>query len=469
VTAISNFLHRDLVRTKVDLIIASYFFGCISGCIVRNARKAAEFAKKDSVSIGQSIAKLAILVKINAMKFCQRFKSFIAAAADYIVASVAKVASFAATSGEKTARQFGAVTAKVSDFTQRKAAEAVKRFRVALAKAGKIFSRDWVRTGADMVVVANFFRHLCSSFAQNVKKMPIFLKNHLKNNAPGAGKFQLRKIFHSAAVEIRKNFSRACRESKQLLRRIASFLLRYIAAVRRDLAAFRNFINGKIWLPAAWLLKLVWPALKFLLYIPAKLDCHFNALGNRMEEKLMNFFSNAGQRTALGLQRAYSAATRPAMAFGVIFAASLFIGLRVYDSQMLKIECGRAELDVKKSRELLINRDKPKQMIGYITQNAVPKQHTRIERASSVRAAKDVDEFRQAVDAFFSEHRVSEIIYMNGACRMKIDDRVVNDLNSLGRGRSGVEMFIADSDGEIITFADSYGNRYAKQIASLFN
>ncbi|MDR1432783.1 MAG: hypothetical protein LBI61_00355 [Puniceicoccales bacterium] len=171
---------------------------------------------------------------------------------------------------------------------------------------------------------------------------------------------------------------------------------------------------------------------------------------------------DTGKRQALGIFR------RPAAALSLTLTIVAFIGLKVYDSQMSKIEYNSGMFAAKHAKKML--RQKQYVLHGYTTENTASKYKNRKVNRSEmpmpvVASKPDDTAFAKTVDSFFSNHIVSEVMCSNGSCKMKIDDKIVGNHFPLAENS---EIFIADTDGERVVFADLSGNRYAKSIESLF-
>jgi hypothetical protein len=79
---------------------------------------------------------------------------------------------------------------------------------------------------------------------------------------------------------------------------------------------------------------------------------------------------------------------------------------------------------------------------------------------------KGDSELRKVVDEFFCNHKVSEVMCEKGFCKIKIDDKVVDEHSVLGEND---DIYIFETDGDNIVFADASGNKCVKSIDSLFN
>jgi hypothetical protein len=159
---------------------------------------------------------------------------------------------------------------------------------------------------------------------------------------------------------------------------------------------------------------------------------------------------------------------KPAVVLPLAFTIVAFIGLRVYDGQISKVEYTRAALSAKHEKDLL--RQKRYVLHGYENETVVSKhKRTKQDRAfAKVPTNKQVGrtDLQKAVDSFFHNHRASEIMCDGNSCKMKIDGKIVDGKGPLTADST---IFISETDGDHIVFADASGNRYVKSIDSLFD
>jgi hypothetical protein len=162
----------------------------------------------------------------------------------------------------------------------------------------------------------------------------------------------------------------------------------------------------------------------------------------------------------------YGVFKKPAFGLSLTFAIVAFVGLKVYDNQISKIEYSKGVVMARHAKHLL--RQKQHKMHGYANENTAGKRKSATRNLQlgivSQRVMTVGEEFQRTVDDFFRSHNVSEVMCDNGSCSMKIDNKIVSTHCSL---TDDSEIFIDDSDGEHIVFADLAGNRCVKSIESL--
>ncbi|MDR1401602.1 MAG: hypothetical protein LBI81_01420 [Puniceicoccales bacterium] len=161
---------------------------------------------------------------------------------------------------------------------------------------------------------------------------------------------------------------------------------------------------------------------------------------------------------------------KPVTILALVFAITAFFGLRVYDNQISKIEYSRGRFAAKRTKNLLMR--KRYALHGYGNENISheKKSHRRHFTSTQVPAQNSPKEaqqngtdFQKTVDDFLRRHEISDIMCEQGFCRIKIDNKVVDSYSSLAED---FEIFIADSDGECVTFADLAGHTCSKSIES---
>ncbi|MDR2628972.1 MAG: hypothetical protein LBC30_03230 [Puniceicoccales bacterium] len=159
---------------------------------------------------------------------------------------------------------------------------------------------------------------------------------------------------------------------------------------------------------------------------------------------------------------------KPAVVLPLIFTIVAFVGLRIYDSQMSKIKYARAAFAVKHEKDLL--RQKRYVLHSYENENIASKHRgskkdRAIAQASPSRSNSYTD-LQKAVDSFFHNHRVSEVMCDKNSCKIKVDDRIIDGKGPIADNST---IFISEANGDHIVFADASGNRYVKSIDSLFD
>jgi hypothetical protein len=160
---------------------------------------------------------------------------------------------------------------------------------------------------------------------------------------------------------------------------------------------------------------------------------------------------------------------KPVAVLSLIFAAIAFCGLRVYDNQISKIEYSKGRLAAKRAKNLLMR--KQYVLHGYDSENVSQgkKNHRKRVVSSHTPAKKNSEnssDFQKTVDDFLCNHEISEVMCESGFCRMKIDDKMVETHSALA---TDLEIFIEDSDGDSVTFADSAGHKYSRSIESFLS
>ncbi|MDR1413520.1 MAG: hypothetical protein LBI56_01090 [Puniceicoccales bacterium] len=163
----------------------------------------------------------------------------------------------------------------------------------------------------------------------------------------------------------------------------------------------------------------------------------------------------------------------PLAVMSLAFTIVALYGLRVYDNQISKIEYSRGRLTAKRAKTLLMQRHYV--LHGYENENIQQREknhgkHLAVASTSAKAFAKESTEndtnFETAVDDFLRNHEISEVICEQGFCRMKIDGKMVDMHSQLA---IDLEIFIADSDGERVTFADLAGHQYSKPIENFLS
>ncbi|MDR1595434.1 MAG: hypothetical protein LBR91_00725 [Puniceicoccales bacterium] len=173
------------------------------------------------------------------------------------------------------------------------------------------------------------------------------------------------------------------------------------------------------------------------------------------------------RKVANGMSQIHGVLLKPAVTLPLIFSVAAFIGLKIYDDQISKIEYSRGVIMAQQAKRLL--HQKRQTLYGSISESTSPKRKSSGRKLPSGIVSKQVqpsdDKFRQTVDKFFSNHAVSEVFCENGSCSMKIGDKIVGTYCALDNNSN---IFIEYSDGEHIVFADLAGNKCVKSIESLF-
>lgn len=187
---------------------------------------------------------------------------------------------------------------------------------------------------------------------------------------------------------------------------------------------------------------------------------------SNVRESLRSQFSSLKAHFSYG--NALAVLQRPVVVLPLAFPIIAFVGARIYDGQISKVEDMRAALAAKHEKDL------PKQkhyvLHGYENENVASKRkRTREDRAfaqASPSRSIGYTDLQKAVDSFFHSHRVSEVTCDKHSCKIKVDDRIID-----GSGPINAEstVFISEANGDHIVFADASGNRYVESIDSLFD
>ncbi|MDR2778926.1 MAG: hypothetical protein LBB16_01400 [Puniceicoccales bacterium] len=173
-------------------------------------------------------------------------------------------------------------------------------------------------------------------------------------------------------------------------------------------------------------------------------------------------------KTQFSSANVFAVLQRPAVVLPLAFTIIAFVGLKVYDNQTSKVEYTRAALTVKREKDLL--RQKQYILHGYENENVVSKRKvTKKDHALAKVSQNELTgytDLQKAVDNFFHNHRVSEVMCDKNSCRMKVDDRILDGNCPLTADSA---IFISEADNDHVVFADASGNRYVKSIDSLFD
>jgi hypothetical protein len=221
-----------------------------------------------------------------------------------------------------------------------------------------------------------------------------------------------------------------------------------------------KIILSPITIPYA-LLKLVFSCIKKI--------CHSIKIG------IAQFFNGLGASLAAIVNQASPVRKRvaavvwsPAVVLSLGFTVVAFLGLKTYDRQISKIEYNRAALEAHRAKKLL----KQRQHVAYNYFQEKPtldsKDYKKTPKVAVVTGKNTMEhsELQKTVDEFFCNHRVSEVMCEKGLCKIKVDGNVLDEHSVLG---SSGEIYIFETDGEHITFADAFGNKCVKSIDSLFD
>ncbi|MDR0742611.1 MAG: hypothetical protein LBE98_04070 [Puniceicoccales bacterium] len=218
-------------------------------------------------------------------------------------------------------------------------------------------------------------------------------------------------------------------------------------------------------------------ALKTIVYPFISFHAFLKKSANAFRTTCTNYATNlkssiSNVRASLKAQFSYGNALavlqKPAVVLPLAFSIVAFVGLRIYDSQVSKIEYARAALEVKHEKDLL--RRKHYVLHGYENENVASKPKRSKKDRALVKAppsrSNPYTDLQKAVDSFFHSHRVSEVMCDKNSCKIKVDDRIID-----GRGpiADDATVFISEASGDHIVFADASGNRYVKSIDSLFD
>jgi hypothetical protein len=168
-----------------------------------------------------------------------------------------------------------------------------------------------------------------------------------------------------------------------------------------------------------------------------------------------------------GTARVVAVMLRPSTVLPLAFTVVAYFGMMAYDSQLMNIESSRAIATVNRAKKTLHEKARRARIPAY--EEPSSKRHSAkvaaIEELPKKIPASNF-ELQKIVDDFFSNHRVSEVMCEKGFCKIKIDGKVIDEHSVLGEND---EIYIFETDGDRIVFADAFGNKYAKSIDSLFN
>jgi hypothetical protein len=178
----------------------------------------------------------------------------------------------------------------------------------------------------------------------------------------------------------------------------------------------------------------------------------------------------AKKRVIDGGTRVFAVVRSPAIALPFAVVAVALLGMRAYDRQMLHLEYDRASLATHRAKKALYQKTRAARIPAY--DDYAPRHRKSSGRLAveepvkSKKNAQSNSELQKAVDEFFCNHKVSEVMCKKGFCKIKIDDKVIDEHSVLG---DNDEIYIFETDGDNIVFADTSGNKCVKSIDSLFN
>jgi hypothetical protein len=149
------------------------------------------------------------------------------------------------------------------------------------------------------------------------------------------------------------------------------------------------------------------------------------------------------------------------------FTIVAFIGLRVYDGQISKVKYTLAALAAKHKKNLR----RENIIFCMATKNRKSFQSTkRLSKIVPLEKFLEINKWAilifKRLSTVFHNNRASEIMCDGNSYKMKIDGKIVDGKGPLTADST---IFICETDGDHIVFADASGNRYTKSIDSLFD
>ncbi|MDR2777042.1 MAG: hypothetical protein LBB17_03320 [Puniceicoccales bacterium] len=253
-----------------------------------------------------------------------------------------------------------------------------------------------------------------------------------------------------------------CLSAKNIIHKVYNLILTFI---RTQLQFVKKFINATV-------KAIAYPFTSFHAFLKKSASA-FKVTCNSRVASLKSSISNArtllkarfsAQKAQFSHSNALAVLQKPAVVLPLAFTIVAFVGLKIYDSQVLKIEYARAALAVKHEKDLL--RKKRYVLHGYENGSVASKHKGSKKDRVLARASLGYTDLQKVVDSFFHNHRVSEVMCDKNSCKIKVDNRIID-----GKGpiTSDSTVFISEANGDHIVFADASGNRYVKSIDSLFD
>ena len=171
------------------------------------------------------------------------------------------------------------------------------------------------------------------------------------------------------------------------------------------------------------------------------------------------------------VNRVFTVIKHPATVCGLLFAITASIGLRVYDNGIMRAKNEK----MMTSKQLQIEENKQKMRLAAKVYKGIgkPLKQKQEQALASNKNEQQIQteqhiqkqaRIQNAVDSYFNQNNVSEVMASNGQCKIKIGDKTLNRHSTL---ENDGDVYIADANDDFIVFADSAGNTYSRSITSL--